>query len=36
MVTITDLKATREITARLKRLNNEYASEKKEIIRKEQ
>ncbi len=36
MVTITDLKATREVTARLKRLNNEYASEKKEIIRKEQ
>jgi hypothetical protein len=36
MVTITDLKATREVTARLKRLFNEYASEKKEIIRKEQ
>lgn len=36
MVTITDLKATREITARLKRLSNEYAAEKKEIIRKDQ
>ncbi len=35
MVTVTDLKATREVVSRLKRLSNEYASEKKVIERKQ-